>query len=146
MTRNLLVMSMLCLPLMGATSGLETIVKTESGLVAGSGTAIRVYKGIPYAAPPVGELRWKPPQPVTPWAGVRVAKSFSPVCPQSERLNLGVQSEDCLKLNIWTPARSADDRLPVMVWIHGGSFQNGGTSQTVYDGEALAAQGVVLVT
>ena len=146
MTRAIVLMSALCLPLMGATSGMETIVKTESGLVAGSGTAIRVYKGIPYAAPPVGELRWKPPQPVKPWPGVLVAKKFSPVCPQADRLNLGAQSEDCLKLNIWTPARRPGDKLPVMVWIHGGSFQAGATSQSVYDGEALAAQGVVLVT
>lgn len=146
MRKDLLLLAALCVPAMSATSGLETIVKTDSGLVAGSGTAIRVYKGIPYAAPPVGELRWKPPQPVTPWPGVRVAKSFSPICPQAERYNLGAQSEDCLKLNIWTAARSAGDRLPVMVWIHGGSFQVGASSQTVYDGEALAAQGVVLVT
>src|SRR5579864_2203524 len=117
---------------LAAGSGLETIVKIDSGWVAGSGTAIRVYKGIPYAAPPVGELRWKPPQRVTPWPGVLVAKSFSPICPQSDRYNLGRQSEDCLKLNIWTPARSAGDKLPVMVWIHGGSFQVGATSQTVY--------------
>jgi para-nitrobenzyl esterase len=83
---------------------------------------------------------------VKPWPGVLVAKSFPPVCPQSDRLNLGAQSEDCLKLNIWTPARRAGEKLPVMVWIHGGTFQAGATSQTVYDGEALAAQGVVLVT
>src|SRR5579864_2526051 len=146
MVRSILFLSALCLPLTGATSGLETIVKTEAGLVAGSGTTIRVYKGIPFAAPPTGELRWKPPQPVKPWPGVLVAKNPAPVCPQSDRYHLGVQSEDCLKLNIWTPARSAGDKLPVMVWIHGGSFQVGATSQTVYDGEALAAQGVVLVT
>jgi carboxylesterase type B len=145
MSRYLLGLLAVCLPLFSSTSGLETIVKTESGLVAGSGTAIRVYKGIPYAAAPVGELRWKPPQPVTPWPGVLVAKSFSPVCPQVDRYNLGAQSEDCLKLNIWAPARSAG-KLPVMVWIHGGGFQNGSSSQSVYDGEALAAQGVVLVT
>jgi para-nitrobenzyl esterase len=146
MTRTLLFLSALCLPLMGATSGLETIVKTDSGLIAGSGTAIRVYKGVPYAEPPVGELRWKPPQPVKPWPGVLVAKNVPPVCPQSDRLKLGAQSEDCLKLNIWTPARRTGEKLPVMVWIHGGTFQAGATSQTVYDGEALAAQGVVLVT
>jgi para-nitrobenzyl esterase len=146
MIRDLILLSFLCLPAMAATSGLETIVKTESGLVAGSGTAIRAYKGIPYAAPPVGELRWKPPEAVKPWPGVMVAKNFSPVCPQSDRYHLGAQSEDCLKLNIWTPARSAGNRLPVMVWIHGGSFQVGASSQSVYNGEALAAQGVVLVT
>lgn len=134
-----------CLTLLGATSGLETIVKTESGLVAGSGTAIRVYKGIPYAAPPTGALRWQPPQPAKPWQGVRVAKSFSPVCPQVQVVP-GPQSEDCLALNIWTPARSANDKLPVMVWIHGGGFQIGAGSTNVYDGEALAARGVVVVT
>ncbi len=137
--------SVFCLSLPGATSGLETIVKTESGLVAGSGTAIRVYKGIPYAAPPTGALRWQHPQPVKPWQGLRVAKSFSPVCPQVQ-LVPGPQSEDCLALSIWTPAWSANDKLPVMVWIHGGGFQLGAGSTGVYDGEALAAQGVVLVT
>jgi para-nitrobenzyl esterase len=146
MTRAAQFLPVLCLTLMGATSGLETIVKTESGLIAGSGAAVRVYKGIPYAEPPIGELRWKPPQPVKPWPGVLVAKSFPAVCPQADRLRLGAQSEDCLKLNIWTPARRAGEKLPVMVWIHGGTFQAGATSQSVYDGDALAAQGVVLVT
>jgi para-nitrobenzyl esterase len=145
MRKGLLWASALCLPLLGATSGLETIVKTESGLVAGSGTAIRVYKGIPYAVPPTGALRWQPPQPVKHWQGIRLAKSFSPVCPQVQ-LAPGAQSEDCLTLNIWTPARSSGDKLPVMVWIHGGAFQIGASSQSVYDGEALAAQSVVLVS
>jgi para-nitrobenzyl esterase len=130
---------------LAGASGLETIVKTDSGWIAGSGTAVRVYKGIPYAAPPVGDLRWKPPQPPKAWKGIRLAKNFPAMCPQMPLIP-GPQSEDCLGLNVWTPAHSATERLPVMVWIHGGGFQIGASSQTVYDGEALAAQGVVLVS
>jgi para-nitrobenzyl esterase len=127
-------------------SGLQTIVKIDSGWLAGGGTTVRSYKGIPYAAPPIGDLRWKPPQPAKPWKGIRVANEFLPICPQPQLMVGGRQSEDCLGLNVWTPARSASDKLPVMVWIHGGGFQIGASSQTVYDGEPLASQGVVLVS
>ena len=130
---------------LAATSGLETVVKIDSGWVAGSGAAVRSYKGIPFAAPPVGDLRWKPPQPVKPWKGVRVAKSFPAMCPQFQFIP-GPQSEDCLGLNVWTPARSASEKLPVMVWIHGGGFVIGASSQSAYDGEPLAAEGVVVVS
>jgi para-nitrobenzyl esterase len=130
---------------LAATSGLETIVKIDSGLVSGSGVAVRSYKGIPYAAPPVGDLRWKAPQPVKPWKDIRVAKSFPAMCMQFALIP-GTQSEDCLGLNVWTPARSASEKLPVMVWIHGGGFVIGGSSQSVYDGEPLASQGVVVVS
>jgi para-nitrobenzyl esterase len=130
---------------LAAGSGLESVVKTESGLVAGAGTAVRSYKGIPYAAPPIGDLRWKAPQPAKPWKGIRIAKDFPAMCPQAQFIP-GRQSEDCLGLNVWTPARSASAGLPVMVWIHGGGFQIGASSQSAYDGEALAAQGVVLVS
>lgn len=132
--------------LLAVDSGLQTLVKIDSGWIAGSGTAVRSYKGIPYAAPPLGELRWKPPQPTQPWKGIRVAKDFLPICPQPQLMVGERQSEDCLGLNIWTPARSASEKLPVMVWIHGGGFQVGASSQTVYDGEPLASQGVVLVS
>ncbi len=128
-----------------AGSGLDSLVKIDSGLVAGSGTSIRAYKGIPFAAPPVGDLRWKAPQPVKPWKGIRVAKEFPNACPQLLPMPNG-QSEDCLGLNVWTPAQSASAKLPVMVWIHGGGFQIGASSQSVYDGEPLASQGVVLVS
>ncbi|MGA2736479.1 MAG: carboxylesterase family protein [Bryobacteraceae bacterium] len=124
---------------------LETLVKTDTGWVSGSGTAVRVYKGIPYAASTAGPMRWRPPQPAKPWKGILVAKSFPANCPQAPLLP-GPQSEDCLGLNIWTPAHSATAKLPVMVWIYGGGFQIGATSQSAYDGEALAAQGVVLVS
>ena len=130
---------------LAATSGLETVVKIDSGLVSGSGTAVRSYKGIPFAAPPVGALRWKPPQPVKPWKGVRIAKTFPALCPQFQFVP-GPQSEDCLGLNVWTPARSASEKLPVMVWIHGGGFVLGASSQSAYDGETLATEGVVVVS
>jgi para-nitrobenzyl esterase len=131
---------------LAAGSGLETVVKIDSGWLSGSGTTVRSYKGIPYAAPPIGDLRWKPPQPAKAWKGIRVAKDFSPICPQPELMVGFRQSEDCLTLNVWTPARAATERLPVMVWIHGGGFVIGASSQTVYDGEPLASQGVVLVS
>jgi len=130
-----------------AGSGLETLVKIDSGLVAGSGTSVRAYKGIPYAAPPTGDLRWKAPQPPKPWKGVRVAKTFPNMCPQTVALITGQPaSEDCLGLNVWTPAHSSAEKLPVMVWIHGGGFQLGASSQSLYDGEPLASQGVVVVS
>ena len=131
--------------LFAATSPFETVVKIDSGLVSGSGTSVRSYKGIPFAAPPVGDLRWKPPQPVKPWKGIRVSKSFPTNCPQFQLLP-GAQSEDCLGLNVWTPAHSASEKLPVMVWIHGGGFVIGASSQSAYDGEPLTAQGVVVVS
>jgi para-nitrobenzyl esterase len=109
------------------------------------------FKGIAFAAPPVGELRWKKPQPVAAWQGVRAANAFAPSCMQDAAM-LGVQqappgvSEDCLHLNVWTPAPSASDRLPVMVWIYGGGFAIGTTSAALYDGTRLAEKGVVLVS
>src|SRR5579862_8049927 len=115
-----------------------------SGAIAGHGNEISVYKGIPYAAPPVGELRWKAPRPAADWAGVRETTKFSPIPPQ--RQSNDPQSEDCLYLNVWTPAKSATERLPVMVWIFGGGFTYGSASTRIYDGARLAEQGVVLVT
>jgi para-nitrobenzyl esterase len=115
------------------------------GVVLGQVVA---FKNIPFAAPPVGELRWRPPQPAAPWSGVRDASAFGPSCIQSGGLFGGGpnQSEDCLSLNVWTPARRAGARLPVMVWIHGGGFIGGSGAQPYYDGAAFARDGVVLVT
>jgi para-nitrobenzyl esterase len=131
-------------------------IRIDSGLVSGEVVgdtpAVRVYKGIPYAAPPVGERRWKPPQPVTPWEGVRPAVEYGPSCPQHNTLErlyggrLGPTSEDCLYLNVWTPAERADARLPVMVWIHGGGYTAGSGSSSYYEATALAQKGVVVVT
>ncbi len=133
-------------PALFAGTGLETLVKIDTGWVSGSGTAVRTYKGILYAAPPVGDLRWKPPQPAKPWKGILLAKEYPNTCPQAVPMGGAPQKEDCLGLNVWTPAKSASDKLPVMVWIHGGGFAVGASSQTVYDGEPLAAEGVVLVS
>jgi para-nitrobenzyl esterase len=120
-------------------------VRTESGWVQGTTSpGLAVYRGIPFAAPPVQDLRWRPPQPVSPWDGVRPALAFAPDPYQGD--GRGNVSEDCLYLNIWTPATSADERVPVLVWIYGGGFSFGSTSTPVHNGEHLARKGVVLVS
>ena len=127
-------------------------VKTTAGLVQGSSTSdgqIRIFKSIPYAAPPIGSLRWQPPRPAPAWDGVRDATSFGPRCLQGQIFSDIVftdLSEDCLTLNVWTPAKTEKDRLPVMVWIHGGGFQAGAGAEPRHDGEPLTRKGVVLVT
>src|SRR5262249_9762177 len=109
---------------------------------------LRVFKGIPYAAPPVGELRWRAPQTPSSWTGVRPAYAYGPACPQaaSKDFALADMSEDCLTLNIWSPALRPDERLPVMVWLHVGAFETGGARMPGYDGSNLASKGVVMVT
>jgi para-nitrobenzyl esterase len=123
-------------------------VKVDSGLLSGvEENGLRVYRGIPYAAPAVGELRWRAPQPVAVWKGVRPAEKFGPVCMQGLRAARPEgMSENCLTLNVWTPAKKSSERLPVMVWIHGGAFRQGSGSMAAYDGGNLARQGVVVVT
>lgn len=108
--------------------------------------APRAYLGIPYAAPPVGALRWRPPQAPAAWKGVRPCRAFGPACPQPRQKEDGDYSEDCLYLNVWTPAQRPGARLPVMVWIHGGAFNFGASSLPEYHGANLAKQGVVVVT
>jgi para-nitrobenzyl esterase len=142
-----------------AAAQLKEPVKVAGGQVEGApGTnrSIMVFKGIPYAAPPVGNLRWRPPQPPVPWQGVRKADRFSPECIQSivserkpwthEFMAHGEISEDCLCLNVWTSAKSASAKLPVLVFIHGGRNREGSGAVAVYDGEGLAKKGVVMVT
>ena len=112
---------------------------------------LAVYKGIPFAAPPTGKLRWREPQPVIPWDGVKVADTFgdSPMQDGIWRFLMSSPadiSEDCLYLNVWTPAKTNADRLPVMVWIYGGGFFSGMSSAKLYDGAQLAKRGVVLVS
>jgi para-nitrobenzyl esterase len=126
-------------PLVGTTSG--PVVGTVEG-------GIEVFRGIPYAAPPIGEHRWLPPAPVEPWTEVRDATQFGPACPQDpdphEMAEGTPTSEDCLTLNVWTPSTSGE--APVMVFIHGGGFTAGSTRDPWYDGAAFAGRGVVLVT
>jgi para-nitrobenzyl esterase len=122
------------------------IVRLDSGPISGTVDGdLRAYLGIPYAAPPVGVLRWRPPQPTSPWREVRRCETFGPACPQPKRDPAGRYSEDCLSLNVWTPAKTGG-RLPVMVWIHGGGFNFGASSQAEYHGANLARKGVVVVT
>ena len=121
-------------------------VKVEQGLVQGtSEDGLTVYRGIPFAAPPVGDLRWRAPQSAAKWDGVRQTTNFAPGPIQGSRPPSGI-SEDCLYLNVWTPAKSAKDRIPVLVWIYGGGFSAGATSERNYSGEKLAKKGVVLVS
>ena len=122
------------------------LVKLDSGMVtgvAGASADMRIYKGIPFAAPPVGDLRWRAPKPVAHWDGVKTADKFGPTCMQG---NGNGSSEDCLYLNVWTAAKSANEKRPVMVWIYGGGYNTGSGSQAMYDGEALAKKGAVIVT
>lgn len=128
-------------------------VKTTGGVVRGTTTAdgqIRIFKGIPYADSAAGEFRWTAPRPVPAWGGVRDATETGAHCAQGPIFDdITFQrpaSEDCLNLNIWTSARNASQRLPVMVWIHGGGFQAGAGTEPRHDGEAFARKGVVLVT
>lgn len=128
-------------------------VNVDGGSIAGVvDDGVRVYRGIPYAAPPVGPLRWKEPQPLVGWSGVRDASEFGPRCVQTPypegsiyTMPDGSMSEDCLTLNVWTTA-SPGTRQPVMVWIHGGALTRGWGGTDTYDGAALARKGVVLVT
>ena len=130
------------------------LVQTANGTVEGRGvqpSGVRIFRGIPFAQPPTRDLRWREPQPVENWKGVRKAVDFGPRCMQARifddmvfRSN-GV-SEDCLYLNVWTAAKSSRERLPVLVYFYGGGFVSGDGSEPRYDGESMAAKGVVVVT
>jgi para-nitrobenzyl esterase len=149
-------LSLLQGPAFGA--GLDGPIRTTAGLVSPDPqleNGVRVFRGIPFAAPPVGDLRWKAPAPPAKWTGVREARSFSPECAQGDAGDplyslyypqIQPQSEDCLYLNVWTPARTPQDRLAVLVWIYGGGFQIGSGSQPMYDPVNLAKRGIVAVT
>lgn len=124
-------------------------ITLDSGVISGTVTdGVPAYLGIPFAAAPVGDLRWREPQPVKPWDGIRDCNKFAPACPQpkSRLYDVGTTNEDCLYLNVWSTAKSPDAELPVMVWIHGGSFTTGAGSQPMYEGKNLARQDVVVVT
>ena len=135
-------------------------VKTNAGLVSGISNKdgdIHIYKGIPFAAPPIGNLRWKEPQPVVAWSGVKKCDAFSASPMQAKPSPFGVWteeflipkepiSEDCLYLNVWTGAKKSTEKRPVIVWIYGGGFSSGGAGCAIYDGEAMAKKGIVFVS
>jgi para-nitrobenzyl esterase len=129
-------------------------VKTANGTLEGisdKSSGIRSFKGIPFGEPPTGELRWKPPQPVKNWQGVRKADKFGPRCMQRAIFgDMGFRSngmgEDCLYLNVWTPAKSGNEKLPVLVYFFGGGFVAGDGSEGRYDGESMAKKGIVAIT
>src|SRR5580698_4621203 len=154
---HLLALSLMVASAPAATS-LRDPIKTDAGYVSGmsigeAGKEIRVYRGIPYAAPPVGNLRWRLPQPVTPWQGVRKSIHYGPVAAQYYEAGLrkvqadeSQMSEDCLYLNVNTPAKTARDKLPVMVWLHPGGLDTGTANTETFNSPALPRHGVVVVT
>ncbi|HEX9187670.1 MAG TPA: carboxylesterase family protein, partial [Vicinamibacteria bacterium] len=144
--------ALLVLPALAAAAPPRNEVKVDGGVVSGAvASGVLSWKGVPYAAPPTGERRWRAPQPVEPWTGVRAATEYAHDCMQlpfpSDAAPLGTPpAEDCLYVNVWAPEKPAGPKLPVMVWIHGGGFVNGGSSPAVYDGSAFARRGVVFVS
>lgn len=151
--------AVLCATLLGmgalSAEALRTSqVRTPDGALEGVISAdrkVRTFKGIPYAAPPVGDLRWRAPQPVRPWTGVRKASEYGPRCMQAHVYDDMIfhdagPSEDCLHLNLWMPAEAMTKKLPVMVWIHGGGFTAGATSEPRQDGGNLSKRGVLVVS
>jgi len=163
-------MRFICLLLVAFLAGLvapaaadpaDALIRTENGPVQGAvlASGIRVFKGIPYAAPPTGELRWSAPRPASSWEGVRNADKFGNVCMQTaatplpdrkvraiEEIYGAPEREDGLYLNIWAPLRKSVQHLPVLVWIYGGGYSNGGASRPQTDGEAFARDGIVFVS
>jgi len=132
-------------------SSLAQQVQTYSGTISGvRDNGLFVFKGVPFAAPPVGDLRWRPPVPLPQWIGVRKADAFAPACMQEGVSMPGeappAMSEDCLYLNIWAPRNSVGRNLPVIVWIYGGGYRNGSASMPLYWGDRLAHKGVIVVT
>ena len=137
-----------------SAAGLREPVRVENGLLTGIATdtpGVRAFKGVPFGAPPVGEFRWKPPQPVKNWQGTRAADKFGPRCMQRNvfgdmNFRANGMGEDCLYLNVWTPAKTGKEKLPVLVYFYGGGFIAGDGSEPRYDGESMAGKGIVAVT
>jgi para-nitrobenzyl esterase len=124
-------------------------VEVTGGTIEGiEQDGILIYKGIPFAAPPVGELRWKAPAPVQPWSGIKKTDAFCNACMQAANAmgNTSPVSEDCLYINVWTPAKKTDAKLPVIYWVHGGGYSGGSASTPMYDGMGFARKGVVMVS
>ncbi len=149
--RTIVAAGMMAMAMSITATGTAKPALTESGALGGvRNDGLTAYLGVPYAAPPVGELRWREPQRVASWTGTRKGRSFAPACPQKGVSMPGedppATSEDCLYLNVWTPAKIANERLPVLVWIHGGGYTNGSTAMPLYAGDKLAQRGIVVVT
>lgn len=142
-------LALILLLLLADPSEAAPVVTIDSGNVEGAAdNGVNVFKGIPYAAPPMGDLRWRPPHPAAKWQGTLDATDYGPACPQPPRpdraRDFGPQSEDCLTLNVWAPSKAKE--VPVMVWIHGGAFRVGKGGTDFYDGTRFAEQGIVLVS
>lgn len=146
-----------CLWAISVPAMAQPVVQTAGGSIKGAVRGdVEAFLGIPYAAPPVGDLRWREPRPASPWTGVRDGSAMGPSCQQAEAGAWGPYSaefiaappfsEDCLTLNVWKPASAARGRLPVLVFIHGGGFGGGGSAVPLYDGARLAARGAMVVT
>ena len=163
MTQTLLVLGVMTLPACGGSSepaadeGRSLVIQTTAGELEGAWAddteEVSVFRGVAFAQPPVGELRWRPPAPVEPWDGTRMAIEFGPACWQARNPDDSPyargelrRSEDCLTLNVWSPAQGSGERLPVMVWFHGGGHSSGVGSAKIFDGTAMARKGVVMVT
>jgi para-nitrobenzyl esterase len=147
--RGIALLVLLTLLPVSAAHAQITQATVSGGAVSGvAQDGISIFKGIPFAAPPIGDRRWKAPAPVKPWSGVKKADAFANACMQAPNSqgNTAPVSEDCLYLNVWTPAQSATAKIPVIVWIHGGGFTGGSTSISMYDGMGFARKGVVLVS
>jgi len=144
----------------GQTQKFPDVIKVDGGLISGtinSTNDIHIYKGIPFAAPPINDLRWREPQPVIAWSGIKKCDAFSASPMQGKPIPFGVYtkeflipespiSEDCLYLNVWTGAKVSSEKKPVIVWIYGGGFISGGSACPIYDGEATAKKGIVFVS
>lgn len=149
-----LIISLLFASGLAGQSFAQVRVKTANGVVEGTldtGTGVRTFKGIPFASPPVGQLRWQPPQPAKDWKGTRKADQFGPRCMQRPIFSDMVfrssgMSEDCLYLNVWTAAKSAKEKRPVLVYFYGGGFAAGDGSEPRYEGASMARKGIVALT
>ena len=141
MKRSILIFLLAVIPA-STYASIEEPIQLQAGQISGTllDNGVQAFLGVPFAAPPVGDLRWRPPQSVVPWSGIRKMDRKGPDCMQGRNTNL--MSEDCLYLNVWTKAESSSDKLPVLVWIHGGGWR----FKATYDGDAFAANGAVLVS
>ena len=147
---SLLFLLLVCL----TSASAQDVVQTANGSIEGRGvqsSGVRNFRGVPFAQPPTGDLRWQEPQPLKNWKDVRPAREFGPRCMQARifedmQFRSNGVSEDCLYLNVWTPAKSNRERLPVLVYFYGGGFVSGDSSEPRYDGESMAAKGIVVVS